>query len=138
MVAMEAADSGHKVFSTLHTSSAIESIDRIVAEVPALEQKRVRNRLAESLRCVVSQKLIPGMNSHRILAKEIMIMTPAIRSAVKNNNVSEIYQMISEGQKEGMISMEQDLMRLFQERKITREDAINFANNKRRIAQLLY
>ncbi len=137
MAALEVADSGHKVFSTLHTSSAVESIDRIIGEVPPIEQERVRNRLADVLRCVISQKLVPARDGKLILAKEIMIMTPSILAAIKNNNTSEIYQMISEGSKLGMITIEQDLRRLYLERKITLETAISFANNKRRIQQLL-
>lgn len=137
VAALEVADSGHKVFSTLHTSSAIESIDRIIGEIPPIEQDRVRNRLADILRCVISQKLIPGNDGKLLMAKEMMIMTPSIRAAIKNKNLSEIYQMISEGEKHGMITMEQDLKRLYRERKISLETAKNFANNKRRFEQIL-
>lgn len=137
IAALEVADSGHKVFSTLHTSSAIESIDRIIGEIPPIEQDRVRNRLADILRCVISQKLVPSNDGKLTLAKEIMIMTPSIRAAIKNKNLSEIYQMISEGEKFGMITMEQDLKRLHLERKISLETAKNFANNKRRFEQIL-
>jgi twitching motility protein PilT len=137
MAALEVADSGHKVLSTLHTSSAIESIDRIIGEVPPIEQERVRNRLADILRCVISQKLVPSLDGKRVLAKEVMVMTPSIRAAIKNNNTGEIYQMIAEGAEFGMITMEQDLRRLYLERKISLETAINYANNKRRMQQLL-
>lgn len=137
MAALEVADSGHKVLSTLHTSSAVESIDRIIGEVPPIEQERVRNRLADILRCVISQKLVPSLDGKRVLAKEVMVMTPSIRAAIKNNNTSEIYQMIAEGAEYGMITMEQDLRRLYLERKISLETAMNFANNKRRMQQLL-
>jgi len=137
MAALEVADSGHKVFSTLHTSSAVESIDRIIAEVPNIEQDRVRSRLADVLRIVMSQKLVPTLSGERTLAKEVMVMTPSIRAAIKNNNTNEIYQMISEGHQWGMSTMEQDLARLFFERKISSETAVNYSNNKRRIQQLL-
>jgi twitching motility protein PilT len=137
MAALEVADSGHKVFSTLHTSSAVESIDRVIGEVPSIEQERVRNRLADILRCVVSQKLVPSTDGRRVLAKEVMVMVPSIRAAIKNNNTGEIYQMISEGKKSGMHTIEQDLARLFNEKKITLNNALNFANNKRRMKQLL-
>jgi len=137
MAALEVADSGHKVLSTLHTSSAVESIDRIIGEVPPIEQERVRNRLADILRCVISQKLVPSLDGKRVLAKEVMVMTPSIRAAIKNNNTGEIYQMIAEGAEYGMITMEQDLRRLYLERKISLETAMNFANNKRRMQQLL-
>ena len=137
MSALEVADSGHKVFSTLHTSSAVESIDRIIAEVPTTEQDRIRNRLADVLRVVMSQKLVQTVVGDRVMAKEVMVMTPSIRAAIKNNNVNEIYQMISEGHQWGMNTIEQDLARLYFERRITKETAINYANNKRRMQQLL-
>ncbi len=137
MTALEITDSGHKVFSTLHTSSAVESIDRIIGEVPPVEQERVRNRLADVLRCVISQKLIPSLDAKRILAKEVLIATPSVRTAIKNNNTGEVYQMISESSEMGMMTMEQDLRRLYTMRKISLENAMNFANNKRRMQQLL-
>src|SRR5512140_3644671 len=94
MVALEITDSGHKVFSTLHTASAVESIDRIIGEIPPVEQERVRNRLGETLRCVLSQNLIPSLDVKRVLAKEIMLATPSVKAAIKNGNTGEIYQMI--------------------------------------------
>lgn len=137
MTALEITDSGHKVFSTLHTASAVESLDRIIGETPPVEQERVRNRLADTLRCVMSQKLVPSLDGKRVLAKEVMLGIPYVRAAIKNNNTGEIYQMISEGLDQGMITMEQDLRRLYLQKKISLESAINFANNKRRIQQLL-
>ncbi len=137
LAGLEVADSGHKVLSTLHTSSAIESIDRIIGEVPPEEQERVRNRLADVLRCVISQKLVPSLDGKRVLAKEVMIMTPSIRSAIKNNNTGEIYQMINEGLKYGMSTMEQDLKQHIADKNISKETAMNFSNNKRMMQQLL-
>lgn len=137
LVALEVTDSGHKVFSTLHTSSAVESIDRIIGEVSPIEQERVRNRLADVIRCVISQKLVPTVDGKRILAKEVMIATPSVKAAIKNNNTGEIYQMMSESLDQGMITMEQDLKRLYLAKKITLETAINYANNKRRLQQIL-
>jgi twitching motility protein PilT len=137
LTALEVTDSGHKVFSTLHTSSAVESIDRIIGEVPPIEQERVRHRLADVLQCVISQKLIPSVDRKRVLAKEVMIATPSVRAAIKNNNTGEVYQMMSESGELGMITMEQDLKRLYLQKKISLETAINFANNKRRLQQIL-
>lgn len=136
LASLEVADTGHKVFSTLHTSSAIESIDRIIAEVNPAEQDRVRMRLADVLISVVSQKLIPGLNGKLVLAKEVLVVTPSVRAAIKNNNTSEIYMMMNQGSSMGMVTLEQDLMRLFQQRKISKESLIAFANNKTRIRQL--
>jgi twitching motility protein PilT len=137
MTALEITDSGHKVFSTLHTSSAVESIDRIIGETNVNEQERVRNRLADVIRCVISQKLVPSVDGKRVMAKEVMIATPSVRAAIKNNNTGEIYQMMSESGNDGMVTMEQDLKRLFLQRKITLETAINYSNNKRRLQQIL-
>ncbi len=133
---LEITDSGHKTFGTLHTSSAMESIERILGEVTTEEQNRVRMRLADVLTCVISQKLIPSLDGKRVLAKEVLLVTPSVRAAIRNNNINEIYQMLSEGSEHGMITLEQDLKRLFDERQISRENAINNANNKKRLLQL--
>ncbi|MBR9976984.1 MAG: PilT/PilU family type 4a pilus ATPase [Bacteroidetes bacterium] len=137
MAALEITDSGHKVFSTLHTSSAVESLDRIIGEVPPIEQDRVRNRLADVLRLVISQKLVPTVDRKRALAKEVLIVTPSVRAAIKNGNISEIYQMITEGSALGMITMEQDLYRLLKSNRISIDEALNYANNKKRLRQLI-
>ena len=137
LTALEITDSGHKVFSTLHTASAVESIDRIIGETPPIEQERVRNRLADTLRSVISQKLVPSLDGKRVLAKEVLLGVPSVRAAIKNKNTSEIYQMINEGSEQGMMTMEQDLKRLYMQKKISLENAINYSNNKRRIQQLL-
>ena len=135
--AIEAADTGHKVFSTLHTASAVESIDRIVAEYPPFEQERVRSRLADVLNCVVSQKLPPKIGGGRVLAKEVLWVTASVKAAINNNNTGEIYQMMWEGTRQGMTTLEQDLFRLARERKITPEIGLQYANNKRRFQQLM-
>ena len=137
MAALEVTDTGHKVFSTLHTSSATESLDRIIAEVHPTEQERVRNRLADVLISVISQKLVPTLDGKRIMAKEVLIVTPSVRAAIKNNNTSEIYMMINQGGQQGMVTMEQDLKRLYMQKKISLETAITYANNKTRIQQIL-
>ena len=137
MTALEITDSGHKTFGTLHTSSAMESIERILGEMPTEEQNRVRTRLADVLTCVVSQKLIPSLDGKRVLAKEVLVANSSVRAAIRNNNVGEIYQMLMEGQAKGMNTMEQDLKRLYDEGKISKENAVNYANNKSKIIQLL-
>ena len=135
--ALEITDSGHKVFSTLHTISAIETLARIIAEYPTEEQERIRIRLADVLRCIISQKLCPKVGGGRILTKEVLWMDSSSRAAIKNGNTEEIYQMMWEGGKMGMITLEQDLLRLTKKRLITPETAIDYANNKRRMQQLL-
>ena len=135
--ALEITDSGHKVFSTLHTSSAVESIDRIIAEYPPAEQQRVRIRLADVLRCIVSQKLLPKLGGGRVLAKEVLWMTSSARAAIKNENTGEIYQMMWEGWGQGQITLEQDLFRLVRQGKITPETAMDYSNNKRRLQTIM-
>jgi twitching motility protein PilT len=137
MASLEVTDTGHKVFSTLHTSSAVESIDRIIAEVHPSEQDRVRNRIADVLTNVISQKLVPTLNGKITLAKEVLVVTPSVKAAIKNNNTSEIYMMINQGFQQGMITMEQDLKRLYQMKRISLETAMAFSNNKTRMQQLL-
>ena len=137
LTALEITDSGHKVFSTLHTASAVETIDRVIGEVPPIEQERVRMRLADTLSCVMSQKLIPSLDGKLVLAKELMIMTPSVRAAIKNNNTGEIYQMMAESSDLGMITLEQDLKRLYVQKKISLDNAVVAANNKRRLQQIL-
>jgi len=137
MAALEVTDTGHKVFSTMHTSSAVESLDRIVAEVQTEEQERVRNRLADVLIAVISQKLVPDMTGKLILAKEVLIVTPNIKAAIKNNNTSEIYLMINQGSDLGMITLEQDLKNLYLANQISLENAIQYANNKPLFKQII-
>lgn len=137
VAALDVTDSGHKVFSTLHTSSAVETLDRIIGETEVNEQERVRVRLADVLRCIVSQKLVPTVDGKRALAKEVLIVTSSVKAAIRNNNTSEIYQMIHQGNEFGMITMEQDLTRLYRQRRITHETAVSYANQKTRIQQLL-
>ena len=135
--ALEVTDSGHKVFSTLHTASAMETIDRIIGETLLSEQERVRIRLADVLTCVISQKLVQTLEGTRVLAKEVLVATPPVRAAIRNNNVPEIYQMLNEGGQYGMHTLEQDLLRLVRQRIISPDEAVNQANNKTRIKQLL-
>ena len=134
---LEATDSGHKCFTTLHTSSAIESIHRIIAEFPPIEQERVRNRLADTLKVILSQKLIPDRNGKLTLTKEILSVNASVRAAIRNSNINEIYQMINEGKKSGMRTLEQDLFSLYKTNVIKKATAMNFSNNKKRMSQLL-
>jgi twitching motility protein PilT len=137
VAALEVTDTGHKVFSTLHTSSAVESIDRIVAEVHESEQERVRLRLADVLTAIISQKLVPSLDGKLILAKEVLVVNPNVSAAIKNNNTGEIYMMINQAASEGMITLEQDLKRLYMEQRISLETALQFANNKTLFKQII-
>jgi twitching motility protein PilT len=85
----------------------------------------------------VSQKLVPGIDGKLVLAKEVLIVTPSVKAAIKNNNTSEIYMMINQGAQSGMITMEQDLKRLYLSKKISIDNAMAYANNKTRMQQIL-
>jgi len=134
---LEITDSGHKVFTTLHTSSAIDSVHRIVAEFPNDEQERIRNRLSEVLSVIVSQKLVPTLDNKLVMAKEVLSVDSSVQAAIRNKNVGEVYQMMIEGKKYGMITLEQDLHDLYRRGVISNKTALNYANNKKRILQLL-
>ncbi|MCF7793373.1 MAG: Flp pilus assembly complex ATPase component TadA [Candidatus Cloacimonetes bacterium] len=134
---LEATDSGHKVFSTLHTSNAVDSIHRIIAEFPPAEQERVRMRLADTLRVIISQKLVPTKKGDLLMCKEVLSVDSSVKAAIRNKNIGEIYQMINEGKKSGMITMEQDLYNHYITGKITKDTALNYANNTKRMNQLI-
>ncbi|MBT5420289.1 MAG: Flp pilus assembly complex ATPase component TadA [Candidatus Cloacimonetes bacterium] len=134
---LEATDSGHKVFSTLHTSSAVDSLHRIVAEFPPIEQERVRFRLADTLKVILSQKLVPDKHGKLVMVKEVLSVDSSVQAAIRNKNIGEIYQMITEGKRKGMLSMEQDLFTYYKKGIVTKEVAMNYANNKKRMMHLL-
>jgi twitching motility protein PilT len=133
---LEITDSGHKAITTLHTSSAIDSIHRIIAEFPPEEQERIRNRLADVLSVTMSQKLIPTIDGKLVMAKEILSTDASVQAAIRNKNIGEIYQMMVEGRRYGMCTLEQDLRDLHRKGIITQQTAVNYANNKKRMVQL--
>ncbi|MCF7859298.1 MAG: Flp pilus assembly complex ATPase component TadA [Candidatus Cloacimonetes bacterium] len=134
---LEVTDSGHKVFATLHTSSTIDSIHRIIAEFPPDEQERIRFRLADVLKVVISQKLVPNKQNNLTLAKEILSVDYSIQAAIRNGNITELFQMITEGSSKGMFTMQQDLYRLYKSGIISMETAMNYCNNKKVMTNLL-
>lgn len=134
---LEVTDSGHKVYTTLHTNSAIDSIHRIIGEFPPVEQERIRNRLADTLKLAISQKLIPNKAGKYTMAKEILSVNSSVSAAIRNNNIGEIYQMITEGKTKGMMTLEQDLFNLYRKGIITKENTFNYANNRKRMLRFL-
>ena len=135
---LEVADSGHKVFTTLHTSSATDAIDRILGETQSSEQNRIRERLADVITCVISQKLVPGIDGRFVLAKEILLASEAIKASIRNNHTDEIYNLIYQGSDSGMITMEQDLVHLYRQKRISFEQAFSNANNKKRLKDIIH
>ncbi|USH02898.1 type IV pilus twitching motility protein PilT [Grimontia kaedaensis] len=111
-LALTAAETGHLVFGTLHTSSAAKTIDRIIDVFPGADKPMVRSMLSESLRAVVSQKLMKQISGGRIAAHEVMIATPAIRNLIREDKIAQMYSMIQTGSGLGMLTMEQSLRNL--------------------------
>jgi len=130
-LALTAAETGHLVFGTLHTSSAAKTIDRIVDVFPAAEKEMVRTMLSESLRAVISQALLKTKDGHaRVAAHEIMIGTPAIRNLIRENKVAQMYSAIQTGQGVGMQTLDQCLADLVRRNVISAHEARHKAMNK--------
>src|SRR5471032_2488331 len=129
-LALTAAETGHLVFGTLHTSSAAKTIDRIVDVFPGEEKEMVRSMLSESLRAVISQTLMKKNGGGRIAAHEIMIGTPAIRNLIREGKVAQMYSSIQTGQAQGMQTLDQCLVELVAKGHVSKEEARYKAQNK--------
>jgi twitching motility protein PilT len=129
-LALTAAETGHLVFGTLHTTSAAKTINRIIDVFPAEEKAMVRSMLSESLRSVVAQTLLKRVGGGRIAAYEIMIATPAIRNLIREDKVAQMYSAIQTGQAHGMQTLDQNLQELLKNGLITRVAAKSRAQNK--------
>ena len=130
-LALTAAETGHLVFGTLHTSSAAKTIDRIVDVFPAAEKEMVRSMLSESLRAVISQTLLKTKDGQgRVAAHEIMIGTPAIRNLIRENKVAQMYSAIQTGQNVGMQTLDQCLSELVRRNIVSAAEARVKAQNK--------
>ena len=129
-LALTAAETGHLVFGTLHTSSAAKTIDRIIDVFPAGEKDMVRAMLSESLRAVIAQTLLKRIGGGRIAAHEVMMGTQAIRNLIRENKVAQIYSAIQTGQGHGMQTLDQCMQKMVAQHKISREDAAARAVNK--------
>ena len=133
--AMTAAETGHMVIATLHTKGATNAIDRIVDSFSSTQQVQIRIQLSSVLRTIVSQQLLPDKEGNQIPAFEIMQMTSGIRSMIRDNKSHQINNAISAGSKDGMISMDQFILGLYRQEKITRETALAYADNPEQLAR---
>ena len=130
-LALTAAETGHLVFGTLHTSSAAKTIDRIVDVFPAAEKDMVRSMLSESLRAVISQTLLKTKDGQgRVAAHEIMFGTPAIRNLIRENKIAQMYSSIQTGQNIGMQTLDQCLVDLVRRNVVSAAEARVKAQNK--------
>lgn len=128
-LALTAAETGHLVFATLHTSSAAKTIDRVVDVFPAGEKPMVRSMLSESLQAVISQVLLKKEGGGRVACHEIMRGTPAIRNLIREDKVAQMYSAIQTGQAHGMITMDQNLQNLVKQGLVTQVEARKKAAN---------
>ena len=137
-LALEAAETGHLVFGTLHTISASKTVDRIIEVFPAEMQGQIRSSLAESLRAIIAQNLFKRVDRPgRVAALEILIATPAVRNLIRENKIFQINSVIETGKKFGMQSIDDAIMQLLQQKIISPEDAYNKAVNKAKFRQFL-
>ncbi|MDN5620724.1 MAG: type IV pilus twitching motility protein PilT [Psychrobacter sp.] len=126
-LALTAAETGHLVFGTLHTSSAAKTIDRVIDVFPAAEKDMIRAMLSESLQAVISQTLLRRQAGGRVAAHEIMLGTPAIRNLIRENKIAQMYSAIQTGAGEGMITLDQTLKNLVAKGTISKDVARPYA-----------
>ena len=135
--AMTAAETGHLVIATLHTKGAVNAIDRIIDAFPGSQQPQIRMQLSTVLKTVISQQLLPDITGGMIPACEILQMNNAVRSMIRDNRNHQIDNAISSGSREGMISMDQSIARLWQEGKISRDTALHHAEKPEQLKRLM-
>ncbi|MEZ0536233.1 type IV pilus twitching motility protein PilT [Caldicellulosiruptoraceae bacterium PP1] len=137
-IALTAAETGHLVFSTLHTIGAAKTIDRIIDVFPPHQQQQVRVQLSTVLNAVVSQQLLTIRGGKgRVVATEIMIANPAVRNLIRESKTYQVQSIIQTNTKNGMITMEQSLIDLYKRGLITREDCYLYANDQESMSKML-
>ncbi len=129
-IAVTAAETGHLVFSTLHTIGAVNTIDRIIDVFEPAQQAQIRTQLADVLQCVVSQQLLPKIGGGRVGAFEVMLTNSAIRNNIREGKTYQIPTVMQTGQKFGMKTMDDSLFELYQQEYITKENAISYAQDR--------
>lgn len=135
--AMTAAETGHLLMATLHTNGAVSSIDRVIDAFPANQQSQIRTQLAGVLHTVVSQQLLPDVDGNMVPAFEIMHVNSAIRNMIRENKGHQIDMAIASGGAEGMISMDQSIINLYQQGRISYQTAIDYAENPEQLQRRL-
>lgn len=137
-VAMQAGETGHLVFSTVHTSSAYETLDRIINMFPPHEKNHLCLRLANSLRAIVAQKLVPRADGEgRVVANEILICTPTVSKKIEDGHFGDLYQLMNEGEFWGMQTMNQSILRHIKAGVITEEIGLNYAGLASELRQMI-
>ena len=137
-VSLSAAETGHLVLSTLHTSSASETISRIIDIFPPNQQAQIRVQLTMSLQAVISQRLLRGIDGKLVPCFEIMKMTPAIKTQIRDNKLHLIDNTIASSKEEGMISMDESILNLYKQGLISQEVALSNAINRELLKKKLW
>ena len=133
--ALTIAETGHLVLGTLHTNNAAGTISRLINAFESDKQDIIRTSLSLSLIAIISQQLIPNLNNGRSLALEILINTPSIKSLIRENNIHQIENYLLSGMKDGMIRMDDSIIKLYKDNIISKEEALNFSINSTEIKQ---
>ena len=128
-VAMTAAETGHLIFSTLHTIGAANTIDRIIDVFPPNQQRQIAVQLSMVLQAVISQQLVPTIDGHQVPAFEIMTVTPAIRNMIRDNKIPQIDGMIYSSATPELVSMDASLLKLYKDGTISKDTALTYATN---------
>ncbi|MDO8260861.1 MAG: type IV pilus twitching motility protein PilT, partial [Candidatus Magasanikbacteria bacterium] len=124
------AETGHLVLATLHTYNASQTIDRIIDIFPPHQQGQVRMQLSMTLAGIVSQRLLPSVTGEgRIATREILLNTPAVSNIIRENKIAQLKTVIETGSRQGMVSLDQDLQRLYKENLVTKEIAQSYMDN---------
>jgi len=135
--ALTVAETGHLVFGTLHTSSAAQTIDRIIDVFPASQQNQIRQQLAASLKAVISQRLVPSTSGGRLAATEIMVAIPSIRNLIREEKIFQIDNIIQTAGEHGMMLMESSLFGMVQRGAISKEVALTYTFRPQEMKRLL-
>lgn len=133
--AVTAAETGHLLFATLHTRGTVNTIDRIIDTFPSDQQSQIRIQLSAVLRTVVSQQLLPDVDGGQVPAFEILQVTGAVRSMIRDSKSHQIPAAIAAGSQDGMMSMDQSILQLYQRGRITKETALAYADNPDQLAR---
>lgn len=135
--ALTISETGHLTLATLHTNSAVESINRIIDVFPPHQQQQVRTQLAFVILGIITQALLPKIGGGRVLACEVLVATPAVRAMIRDNKIHQIYSLMQAGQKYGMQTMNQSLYKLYMQRKITLETALSFSRDPEELERMI-
>ena len=137
--AISAAETGHLVLSTLHTTSAAQTVERIIDACPIDGQAQIRSQFANVIRGVITQQLLPlADGTGRIIATEIMIANVAISNLIRENKTIQIPSMLQSGRKEGMHCLNDDLIALVNDGKVTRDEALKVSSDPASLEKALY